>query len=486
MIRSFITHKIRHQEELSNLWQFDVPGHDSMKVAVPSCWETYPGFGSYRGQATYSRKINGAGNLRLVFEGVSHTADVSLDGVHIAHHYNAFTAFDAVVPAAQAGEHLLEVHVSNEFSEASSLHIENDYYSYGGISRPVAFEIVPDVFIEWIHMTPVLNDDQWSLKLEVSLRNVSQAAHTATVNTSLDLGAFTWENVTVPAGERTTVSGMVACPAAQAYSPENPVLYMVNTSLSLDGGEPCDDQIDRVGFREVKVSGKDILYNGKPIQIRGFCRHEDHPLFGCALPMTALDHDLNLFADIGANAVRTSHYPNDPLFLDLCDEKGLFVWEENHARGLTEENMRNPNFDQQCEDCINEMIRDHFNHPSIIMWGIMNECASETQYGRACYERQFAQIKKLDPSRPTTFASCKHYIDLCMDLPDIISYNIYPLWYINQSTNDYYNQLYDWVQTTPGAGKPFIISEIGAGAVYGYRSPNMDKWTEEYQEQLLT
>ena len=199
-----------------------------------------------------------------------------------------------------------------------------------------------------------------------------------------------------------------------------------------------------------------------------------------------MDYDLNLFADTGANAVRMSHYPNDSLFLDLCDEKGFFVWEENHARGFSEDMMRNPNFDRQCADCIDEMIRDHFNHPSIIIWGILNECASETEYGRGCYERQFRQIKALDPSRPTSFASCKHYKDICFDLPDIVSMNIYPLWYHDAPVKEYLDDLYNWIQTTEGAGKPFLITEIGAGAVYGMRSPNMDKWTEEYQEYALS
>ena len=134
MIRTFATHTIRPQEELSGLWRFSVSGRPSLMAAVPSCWETYPGYGSYRGQAVYSRKIRTGGNVRLAFEGVSHTADVYLDGAPVAHHYNAYTPFEAVVPNVPAGEHLLEVHVSNEFSEASALHLENDYYSYGGIS----------------------------------------------------------------------------------------------------------------------------------------------------------------------------------------------------------------------------------------------------------------------------------------------------------------------------------------------------------------
>ena len=129
MIRTFKTHVIRPQQELSGLWQFAAGEAAPFPVAVPSCWETYPGYASYRGKAVYSREISAEGNIRLIFEGVSHTADVYLDGEKIAHHYNAFTSFDAIYPSAAAGDHLLEVHVSNEFSEASSLHVPNDYYS---------------------------------------------------------------------------------------------------------------------------------------------------------------------------------------------------------------------------------------------------------------------------------------------------------------------------------------------------------------------
>lgn len=486
MIRTFATHTIRPQEELSGLWRFSVSGRPSLMAAVPSCWETYPGYGSYRGQAVYSRKIQTGGNVRLAFEGVSHTADVYLDGAPVAHHYNAYTPFEAVVPNVPAGEHLLEVHVSNEFSEASALHLENDYYSYGGISRPVALETVPDVYIEWVHLTPVRSDNVWKLHIAASLRNLTQTEQSASLVSSVAGLSHTWKGICVPGSGTACVEGELICENVLSYTPDAPMLYTVTTQLFLDGDTPCDDLIERTGFREIRVSGREILWNGEAVQLRGFCRHEDHPLFGCALPLTAIDHDLALVQDMGGNAVRTSHYPNDQIFLDLCDEKGILVWEENHARGLSEEQMRNPNFDRQCADCIDEMIRAHFNHPSILIWGILNECASETEYGRACYKRQFAQIKRLDPSRPTSFASCKHYKDLCMDLPDIISYNIYPLWYVNRSTEDYLTTLYDWVQTTEGAGKPFLITEIGAGGIYGYRNPNMDKWTEDYQEYALT
>ena len=128
----------------------------------------------------------------------------------------------------------------------------------------------------------------------------------------------------------------------------------------------------------------------------------DSGMCGCAIPLQLMVQDLDLMRDMGANAVRTCHYPNDELFLDLCDERGVLVWEENHARGLDLEHMMNPNFDIQCENCIREMIENHYNHPSIVIWGILNECASETEEGRKKYAAQYAQIRRMDQSRPTT------------------------------------------------------------------------------------
>ena len=155
------------------------------------------------------------------------------------------------------------------------------------------------------------------------------------------------------------------------------------------------------------------------------------------------------------------------------------------ARGLSEEQMRNPHFAAQAEEVIREMIAAHYNHPSVYIWGILNECASDTPFGRACYEKQFALIRSLDGSRPCSFASCKFKSDLCFGLPDVVSYNIYPLWYHDTPPAEYLADLYGWVQTTEGRGKPFLVTEIGAGGIYGFRAPYMPKWSEEYQAKAL-
>lgn len=492
MLRTFNTHEVRKQVELtSKLWSFSPcsgeHAHKIYQVAVPSCWETYPDFSSYRGCAAYTTSFESEGHVRLVFKGVSHTAEVIVDGTVVGNHYNAYTPFEVILKNTPNTPHTLEVKVDNSFSESSSLHIPNDYQTYGGITRAVAMEILPDVYIKYVHFTPKLSNDIWTAEITTCISNLSNKHKSLTVRTSLSNTEYELGNVEVPGSSEVYLTKQLSFTEVKPYFPESPTLYLLNTRLyDRDIPYPIDDLIERVGFRYINISNKSILFNNRPLRIKGFCRHEDHPLFGCSLPYQAMDYDLNIIKDLGGNSIRTSHYPNDEIFLDLCDEKGILVWEENHARGLTESDMRNPYFDSQCSDCIDEMIMNHYNHPSIYIWGILNECASETDYGRLCYQKQIDQIKSLDQSRPTSFASCKFKTDLCLDLPDVVSYNIYPKWYHNAPVATYLEDLYTWVQeSSEGSDKPFLITEIGAGAIYGYHSHTKVKWTEERQAEIL-
>ena len=490
MIRTFCTHEIRKVRELSgSLWEFspctgDLAGR-KYRTAVPCCWESMPDFSSYRGVGVFSREIETEGAFRLVFKGVSHTARVCLDGREIGSHYNAYTPFAVAVTDVMAGRHLLEVYADNTFGEASALHIPNDYMSYGGISRGVLLEELTDTYIEYIHAVPVMEKDGWKALVSVKVKNWSAAGKACRLY--LDLAGIASEamELALEAGGEKTVDFQLSAAEAEAWEIKNPKLYTVRATLSDENGA-FDDQIDRMGFREIRTEGKDILLNGKKLRIRGFCRHEDHPMFGCALPYAAIQQDLETAMDLGANAIRTAHYPNDELFLDLCDEQGILVWEENHARGLTLEHMQNPNFERQAETCIEEMITAHINHPSVIIWGILNECASDTEYGYECYKKQYDLIKHMDFSRPRSSASCKFKTDICFGLPEIVSYNLYPEWYHETPAGEYVKDIYDWVQReSEGSGKPFLVTEIGAGAIYGFRSHTLCKWSEEYQAKAL-
>lgn len=490
MVRTFETHKIRRYQELTGTgWIFTPLDGDkkgqSYTVVTPSCWESYPEFTGYRGTADYSTRVQAKGNLRLVCEGVSHTAHVYWDDDEIVEHYNAYTPFEVVIHDADNGEHILRINADNRFSKDSALHIPNDYMTYGGINRPIVLEQISDCYIRWVHVSTSHTENGWKLQLEVQIENISNHDQQADIRTEFAGKDYIWEKITIPANDKSILTQNVLCEAVEEWMPEHPKLYEINTVL-YQNGKAIDDLIDRFGFREVTLKNKRICINGKPVRIKGFCRHEDHPLFGCALPLEAMAYDLDLIQDLGANSVRTSHYPNDERFLDLCDERGILVWEENHARGLSLEDMQNPNFEPQAENVISEMITAHYNHPSIYIWGILNECASETEYGKECYEKQFELIRSMDQTRPCSFASCKFKTDICFGLPDVVAYNIYPHWYHDTPVKEYLEDLYQWVQDeTEGKGKPFLITEIGAGGIYGYRTPYEVKWTEEYQAKTV-
>lgn len=499
MIRLFEQHQIRHQKELDGMWEFIREDGRKYSFPVPGCWEQHPDMMNYRGKGTYRRKIflSTLTNLRIEFKGVSHTADVYFDGELIAHHYNAFTPFAGIVKAAASGEHELRVEADNSFGEHSALHIPNDYYTYGGIIRPVSLEEIGNVYIERIHFTPERGKEVWHGRIEVLVRNIGERTEQFVLT-----GTLTGQDTDIACnpnqaerdveiapnslkpGEEKLISWEQDFPGVKSWNVDVPNLYYLSVQL-LQAGQCVDDMIERVGFRTVELLEQKLCINGEKVFMKGFNRHEDYGVMGCAIPPQLMVQDMDLMQDMGANAVRTCHYPNDERFLDLCDERGMLVWEENHARGLVLENMQNPNFERQCEDCIREMIENHYNHPSIVIWGILNECASETPEGREMYAKQYQQIKQLDTTRPTTSATCRHFKDICLDLPDIVSFNMYSGWYQDVPVKERHEQEMEWIASAGGAGKPVIVSEFGAAAVYGFRDRGRSKWSEERQKDIL-
>ena len=347
----------------------------------------------------------------------------------------------------------------------------------------MSLELVPDVYIKNIRFTPYISDGKWNAKTEVRLHNLSSEPLNAEIKVTL--GRFS-ESTTVSINGESEKDFVIDAvfDNVRSWSNEDPALYMLNATLAVNG-EETDDLIERVGFRTVEVRDTRIYLNGEPIYLKGFNRHEDYAVDGCAISMQHMVQDMDLMQDMNANALRTCHYPNDERFLDLCDERGIMVWEENHARGLVLKDMLNPNFERQCEDCIREMIENHYNHPSIVIWGILNECASETEEGREMYKKQYDQIRSMDRSRPVTSATCRHFTDICLDLPDIVSFNMYSGWYKDCPIDERNDQEIEWIKSSGGDNKPIIVSELGAAAIYGYRDRSHCKWSEERQADLI-
>ena len=466
MERLFDTHIIRKSRECAPLWTLTILDAGGLtgpeKVIVPSVWESHPALRKYRGRGMYEQKIAAGGNVRIWLGGVS-------------------------FPLAQSlpeGEHTLRVEADNRFDADSALHIPNDYYAYGGINRPVIVEEVGNVYITWLHVTPRKTAGGWTVDAQVSVRNLGDQPFHGTLRLSLARKEAT-EEIEIQSHETSLFELSMDCGKVTPWSPENPALYQVMATL-LENGEAIDDLIDRIGFREIRVEGKKLLLNGQPLLLKGFNRHEEFGSLGLSAPVEAMMQDIHLMRDLGANCVRTCHYPNDPLFLDLCDETGLLVWEESHVRGFTEDKMRHPRFMEQLRQCTIEMVEQHYNHPAIFIWGSLNECADDTEYGAACYREIFALLQESDQSRPVTAALLERPGGKVYGDMDVVSINIYPQWYHNTPVQDGLNRKLLEAAQGGGENKPVIVSEIGAGAIYGYHDPFGEaKWSEERQCTIL-
>ena len=332
---------------------------------------------------------------------------------------------------------------------------------------PVALEELAGQYVSGMHFTSALRDGKWHAAAEVSAENLEETPFEGSLELRLDDQTLACLPVHLEAGEKAVLATpQIPRPDAEAWSPENPRLYLLSAILYGKDGGAVDDLIDRVGFREVRTEGKDILLNGRKLSIRGFCRHEDHPQFGCSLPWSAMCRDLSLMRDLGANSVRTSHYPNDELFLDLCDETGMLVWEENSCqRPFRGGHAQSPTLNASAEDCIREMIGAHYNHHFHFYLGYSERTVRQPY---ASTEGMLSEAAGADPqpgSDPSpSFASCQFKTDICFDLVDVVSYNIYPLWYHDTPADVYLKDLYDWVQKeTGGSGKPLPHHRGGSG-----------------------
>lgn len=497
MLRTFLEHECRPVCSLDGLWDF-LPGFDrelpetppkkfTRKLECPAVWESLPDLRGYRGQAWFRREfeVQAGTHTRIVFGGVSHTAQVFVDGKEVGGHYDAFTPWDVVVSGLKPGRHEVAVKVDNTFGPHSALHVPNDYYTYGGITRPVELHAVPDLFLDKLLATPVQNKDGWALKVRVRVRNVGAEALGGRVVLTVAGQQVAVRVPEVAAGETGEVSATLKGLTVKPWCETSPILYRLVAGLFV-GETLVDDKIDRVGFRVLTFKGGRFALNGKPLHLRGFNRHEDHPMHGCAVPAAGMAYDLGLFADMHCNFLRTCHYPNDMRLLDMCDERGIYVWEESHARQVP---FDTPNFDAQIHTSTVEMVENHYNHPCIVIWGSLNECETRTDRGVAVHTEVMGLLKALDGTRPVTYAAHLGPRDRCQHLVDIVSFNLYTGWYGGkpERTLEDFEQLLGWLDTPEGGGKgkPVIVSEFGGGAIYGCRNPQADPWSEEGQCVVL-
>ena len=457
-------------------------------MAVPGVYDTQSGREGMRGLVALRTRVTVTPGTRGLIRcgGIGLWARAFVDGIACGECHLPYSAWEISVPASDRQERDLVVLLDNRFGPERALLFDDyfDWYAHGGIYRAMFWHELPAAAFDRIGITP-LSVEHGEVALEVRLRDCP-----ATVDLAIawdDGPENIFRNVPVNNGLARLTS---IIPQARAWTPATPHLHELRCRF-VDGSDAIRE---RCGLRTLATSGEAIMLNGEPLHLRGVNRHELQPQTGPAMSDAQILHDLSVLQDLGVNFVRGSHYQQDQRFLDLCDECGILVWEESLGWQARDRHFTNPRFLALHEQQVRTMVRTSINHPAIFCWGILNEGDSFEASSEPVYQQLAAAIRDEDASRLLTYA-CNHpFTCRNFDLCDIISVNQYPGWYAEDPSQprplaDIAEQLNRVLAALDEAGqgsKPKIISEIGAGAIYGWRDQFASHWSEEYQADYLS
>ena len=500
MQRLFEEHIQRKVTSLDGLWQFRTDPEDQGKagkwfcgldnaqtVAVPSVWNTQLGLLEYEGAAWYEKKFYTQGGcLRFCFEAVMTEADVWLDGTHLGYHYGGFCQFELIAPGVAEGWHTLTVRMDNRFDEHSIPQVKVDWYHYGGIPRSVSVEELKGICVLHDRLEYTLSEDMRSAECRfvLELYNAEAEPVTSVVTASLDGKQVYRDSVTMAGGASLTVTTpKFTVSDIRLWDPKHPELYEILCSTD------TDDLYDRTGFRKVEVVGQKVHINGRPLELRGVNRHEEHPDWGFAFPVGLMNRDLDIIENMGCNTVRGSHYPNSRIFVDMMDSRGILFWSEIPiwGNGFNTEALADPVVVERGLEMHREMVKYYYNHPCIILWGMHNEIWSYTEAAYEMSRKYYTFLKEHGGNRLVTYASDKPLKDICFEFCDIISLNRYAGWYYKKR-DEWQSELDDFRERRHALGldhKPVIYSEFGGAAICGHHTFDDLKGTEEYQATML-
>lgn len=364
------------------------------KIAVPSCWELQ-GFGQYQygmkfyGKAfpegvanekgMYRHEFNVPENWRgkqvyIVFEASMTDTEVKINGQKAGEiHQGAFYRFSYNISGRlkYGKKNLLEVNVSKESTNASVNLAERraDYWNFGGIFRPVFLEVKPSTHISQLTIDARANGQ---FRASCSLNRALNDAN-------IQLELFDPEGKIIVTDSYPVKQGSdgiqfeLNVTNPRLWTAETPVRYSAKVSLRSNDGTVLHTITEKFGFRTVEVRPNDGLYlNGVKIKIRGINRHSFRPESGRTLSKALNIEDVLLIRSMNMNAVRLSHYPPDPEFLDACDSIGLYV--ENELGGW------HGKYDTTIGvKLVKEMVERDVNHPSVIWWSNGNEGGWNTE-----------------------------------------------------------------------------------------------------------
>jgi len=339
----------------------------------------------------------------LRFDGFASALYVWLNGRRIGYAEDGRQGaeFD-VTSALQEGDNTLAVEVYR-LCDGSYME-DQDFWRLSGLIRPVYLWSAPKTHVRdfFVRTTTAAAGDYagaWNLKVEAELAGQAQGT---VLEAELFPHSFSGGRAArgraVPVGDRVQLNLPVAAP--RLWSAEKPNLYTLVLTLKDARGKVIEALPQKVGFRQIEARNSQILVNGQPILIKGVNRHEMDPDHGYAVPYARMVEDITIMKRNNINAVRTSHYPNDPRWYDLCDEYGLYVMDEANleTHGISD-SPRNPVIDPSFRAAALDRVRGMFerdkNHPSVIFWSLGNENNVDSDF----FAQAYAWLKERDPGR---------------------------------------------------------------------------------------
>ncbi|MHC4512147.1 MAG: beta-galactosidase, LacZ type [Planctomycetota bacterium] len=380
---------------------------------VPDSWTkaTLPNpVGSYRRTFQVPESWSGR-RVFLHFAGVKSAMYVWVNGRRVGYSQGSMTPaeFD-ITPYLRAEDNVLAVEVYR-WSDGSYLE-DQDFWRLSGIYRDVFLFSTPTVHVRDFFVETDLDDDYQNatLKVTAKVRNYSRKA-TAGWRLHGRLLDPDGRRVSHRGQLRADIGGIAAgkeivcrladdITAPNLWSCEQPHLYRLVLSLEDPAGKIQEAMACNVGFREVEIKDRRLWVNGVPVLLKGVNRHEHDPVHGRRVDHGSMLRDILLMKRFNINTVRTSHYPNDPRWYDLCDRHGLFVIDEanveSHGMGYGKASLgHDASWEQAHVDRVVSMVERDKNHPCVIMWSMGNEAGPGRNFA-ACREA----IRAIDPTRP--------------------------------------------------------------------------------------
>lgn len=485
---------------LTGSWDYRFDGGPSEKVTVPHTWNASDAAdgvkgkrgdaksvdsGVYkRGAAVYTRTLpvtpKPGKRYFIRGEGASIVSEVSVNGKPAGRHEGAFTAFcHEITPLLKKGGNTVSVMVDNTQRD----HIapqRGDFSMFGGLYRPIElietdqvcidplFYASPGVFIT----TRSLDKSRAEVEVKTLLNAAEAKGDVAVAVEILDKQGKKVAGKTVKASaeEKKSLEVPVVLTISNPVlwnATKNPYLYQVKVSIRTADGQ-TDEMVQPLGLRTVSIDPQQgFVLNGKTMQIKGVSRHQDRKGKGWALSPEDEAQDIKMIADMGADGLRTAHYPASTNIYDLCDKTGLVVWSEVSNVNLVRDT---PEFRENNRLQAREMIYQHWNHPSICMWGIFNEIGHQAEASTKGVDMEAELIelnkfvKETDPTRMTVGASNQPGRKKLNNIPDHIAFNSYPGWY-GGGPETMKGNLNGFIRDH--ASKGVAISEYGHGASTG-------------------